>query len=247
MTIDQTARERHIVALSGGKDSTAMALRLAEVEPREYEYICTPTGNELPAMVNHWIRLGQLLDKPLKPVGNGHSLASLIKDQNCLPNHRMRWCTRILKIEPFQQYVFTQSPCTTYVGLRADEGGRDGVDHGEFLGVTNRYPLREWGWGLREVQQYLIERGVEIPRRTDCGLCFFQRIYEWYVLWRDEPEQWATGEECEAMVGHTFRSPGRDTWPLSMKDLAAAFASGRIPKERTGMDDRKTMCSTCAR
>lgn len=38
----------HVVALSGGKDSTAMALRLREVEPREYTYICTPTGNELP-------------------------------------------------------------------------------------------------------------------------------------------------------------------------------------------------------
>jgi tRNA(Ile)-lysidine synthase TilS/MesJ len=34
---------RHIVALSGGKDSTAMALRLAEVEPLDYEFVITPT------------------------------------------------------------------------------------------------------------------------------------------------------------------------------------------------------------
>ena len=38
---------KHIIALSGGKDSTALALRLAEVEPREYEYVFTPTGDEL--------------------------------------------------------------------------------------------------------------------------------------------------------------------------------------------------------
>ena len=37
---------KHVVALSGGKDSTAMALELAEREPRDYVYVCTPTGNE---------------------------------------------------------------------------------------------------------------------------------------------------------------------------------------------------------
>ncbi len=44
---------RHIIALSGGKDSTAMALRLAKVEPRDYEYVITPTGDELPEMIEH--------------------------------------------------------------------------------------------------------------------------------------------------------------------------------------------------
>lgn len=41
----ETMTTLHVVALSGGKDSTAMALRLAEVEPREYTYVCTPTGS----------------------------------------------------------------------------------------------------------------------------------------------------------------------------------------------------------
>ena len=44
----------HIVALSGGKDSTAMTLRLAKVEPRDYRYVITPTGDELPEMYDHW-------------------------------------------------------------------------------------------------------------------------------------------------------------------------------------------------
>ena len=55
----------HIVALSGGKDSTAMALRLAEVEPRNYIYICTPTGDELPDMDRHWKNLECFLGQPL--------------------------------------------------------------------------------------------------------------------------------------------------------------------------------------
>ena len=39
----------HVVGLSGGKDSTALALRLAETSPQDYVYLCTPTGDELPA------------------------------------------------------------------------------------------------------------------------------------------------------------------------------------------------------
>lgn len=54
--------ELHVVALSGGKDSTAMALRLRELNPDvDYVYVCTPTGNELPEMWEHWRKLGQLL------------------------------------------------------------------------------------------------------------------------------------------------------------------------------------------
>ena len=61
-----------IVALSGGKDSTAMALRLAEVEPQvERIYFYTPTGDELPTMVDHWAKLGEMLDAPLITVTNG--------------------------------------------------------------------------------------------------------------------------------------------------------------------------------
>ena len=48
---------KHVIGLSGGKDSTALALRLAEIEPRDYEYICNETGNELPEMQAHWAKL----------------------------------------------------------------------------------------------------------------------------------------------------------------------------------------------
>ena len=37
----------HIVGLSGGKDSTALALRLQEINPdTPYNYVCSPTGDE---------------------------------------------------------------------------------------------------------------------------------------------------------------------------------------------------------
>lgn len=100
---------KHIVGLSGGKDSTAMALRLAEVEPREYTYICTPTGNEPDEMIAHWDHLASLLNSPIESLTNG-TLEGMIDEQNCLPSHRMRWCTRVLKIEPTIAYFKANAP-----------------------------------------------------------------------------------------------------------------------------------------
>lgn len=235
----------HIVALSGGKDSTAMALRLAEVEPRSYIYVCTPTGRELPEMQAHWealgVRLGSQIISPPGP-----TLTGLIQIQHALPNYRMRWCTRLIKIKPFEAYVRAHVPCTVYVGIRADESGdREGVDYERIEGVTRRFPMDEWGWNLGDVVSYLKCKDQTVPERTDCDICFFQTLYEWWLLWRDHPNEWMAGEAEEEWVGHTYRSEGRDTWPASMRGLRERFERGDVPKD--GRKKRTTMCAVCAR
>lgn len=216
---------KHVVGLSGGKDSTCLALALAALEPREYEYVCTPTGDELPELFAHLERVEKLLGTTIKRLGTGETLTQLIDRMQMLPNFRARWCTRILKIEPTIAYMKELPPGSTlYVGLRADEEERRGI-YGEDIVI--RFPFREWGWGLAQVQHYLKTSGVTIPRRTDCGFCFYQRIGEWRNLWRDHPDVYQRGVELEARLGHTFRSPGRDTWPVDLKGLGEAFASGR--------------------
>lgn len=217
----------HVVALSGGKDSTALALRLAEVEPRDYIYLCTPTGDELPEMVAHWEKLERLLGKPLLRLHAKADLAGLISEFGALPNWRQRWCTRMLKIEPCLAYLKGLPDPVLYVGLRADEEERKGI-YSE--GVTTDFPLRRWGWGLAEVKGYLRDRGVSIPRRTDCARCYGQRLSEWWDLWREHPDLYASAETDEERTGHTYRSPGRDTWPASLRELRAEFERGRLPR-----------------
>ena len=103
----------HIICLSGGKDSTAMALRLAEAEQRDYEYLITPTGHELPEMIDHWKKLAELLGKPLTVRTMGMGLSNAIRAQKMIPNFRARWCTRILKIEVAGMYLVAEGtlPC----------------------------------------------------------------------------------------------------------------------------------------
>lgn len=240
-----------LVGISGGKDSTAMALRLMETEPADYTFAITPTGRELPPVLDHWKRLEDLLGKSLVKVP-APTIVQLIVKFKALPNWRMRWCTRLVKIEPFMDYAKSLAPATTYIGIRADEvigdNAREGTDWNGVEGVKQDLPLVRWGWGLSKVKSYLVERGVTIPTRTDCDFCFFQRLIEWYEFWRDYPEQWKESEALETFTGFTFRSEQRDTWPASMIGLRAEFEKGRVPIDtRKREPNRKTMCSWCAR
>jgi len=231
---------KHIVGLSGGKDSTALALRLAEIEPRDYEYICNETGNELPDMKAHWANLEKILGKPIQRVRHARSLTEEIDKINMLPNVFARWCTIRLKIEPTIDY-FESLPAgsTLYVGLRADEMERKGL-YGEDINV--RFPMREWNWSEKDVWNYLDLRGICIPKRTDCALCPYQRLGEWRDLYQNYPDLYAEGVALEKKIGHTFRSPGRDNWPADLESLSKEFDSGR----KLRAYKRKDACRVCS-
>jgi len=230
---------KHVVGLSGGKDSTALALRLAELEPRDYEYICNETGNELPEMQAHWKNLELLLGKPIKRVRYELDLVGTIRQVKMLPSVFGRWCTRMLKIEPTIEYFERLPPGSVlYVGLRADEEERKGL-YGEDIDI--RFPMREWGWNEADVWRYLDNNGVHIPTRTDCAWCPYQRLGEWRNLYFEYPDIYNEGIFLEDEFGHTFRSPGRDTWPADLRSLAKEFDSGRKLRQYK----RDVTCRVC--
>lgn len=206
-----------------------MALKLCETEPdTERIYICTPTGDELPEMFEHWKRLEGLLDGPVHYLGD-KDIYTLIHEANMLPNWRARWCTRILKIEVAQEYYLKNLPATVYVGLRADEEREGNKIFDD--SIKQRFPLQEWGWGIRDVLCYLDKRGVKIPIRTDCAMCFYQRIGEWWNLWMFHRTIYERIEKLEDEIGHTLMSPGKHKiWPHALKDLKKEFESGRVPR-----------------
>jgi len=238
----------HIAGLSGGHDSTSMCLQLNEREPRPYNYLCTPTGNELPEMFQFWQLLGDLLGRRLIPIMNG-TLSSVIAAEGMLPNIRARFCTRILKIVPYRDFLIREAangPIVSYVGLRADEPGRAGGVYDDIPGVTMRFPLREWGQGEDEVQADLAARGVKCPDRTDCAWCYHQRLGEWWELWWHHRELYMDAERLEIKMGHTFRTPGRDSWPSSLRELRLRFEAGDVPdKSLNRMMRERQLVGSC--
>lgn len=242
----------HVVALSGGHDSTALALLLKEREPRPYVYVCTPTGDELPEMFEHWRHLGDLLGSKIIPIMGG-TLKSVIASEGTLPNFRIRFCTRKLKIEPYRKWLLSHSffsRTVSYVGLRADEPGRAGGAYSDIAGVDMRFPLREWGMGEDEVQATLRRFGVRCPDRTDCARCYHQRIGEWFELWRDHRDIFTDAADQEVEMGATFRTPGRDTWPTPLREIAERFEAGELPTISLDRMSRERMatgsCRVCS-
>jgi|ERR1700744_217448 len=236
---------KHIGAISGGKDSVAMAVLLKETHPEiDFTWVCTPTGNEPPAWYAHMRALRDRIG-PITPIMYPGGLGALIEKWKALPNWRQRWCTRVLKIEPFAAFLMQSAPAVFYVGLRADEDQREGGDYQQVPNVEMVFPLRDAAMGLAEVVEFNRVRGISIPPRTDCMVCFFQRLIEWYELWRDNLAAYLEGEAWEASTGYTFRSPGRDSWPAALKDLRAEFERGRVPKEtrRDPLDGMR--CRVC--
>lgn len=221
----------HVLALSGGHDSTCLALLLKDAEPRVYNYVCTPTGDELPEMFEHWRNLGERLGRRIIPIMNG-TLRRAITEQNALPNFRARWCTRILKIEPYRaalKEIAAIAPVVSYVGLRADEPGRAGGAYSDIPGVEMRFPLREWGFDDPMVLSSLAQLGVTVPNRTDCARCYHQRIGEWWELWARGDGIFDDAIADEDRTGYTFRTPGRDSWPTDLRNMKARFEAGDVP------------------
>lgn len=233
-----------ILAFSGGWDSTAMAVRLWNLG-EQFTLFFTATGDELPDLLEHVEKVSLLTGaKLVKPDVKG--LYEWIAEHKALPNWRQRWCTRLIKIVPCINYLKANPGSTLLVGLRADEPERGGL-YGDW--AKYRYPLREWGWDRQQVVSFCKSAGVVPPARTDCALCYGQRIGEWYALWRDHPDRYAKGEELEKQTGYTFRSKARDTWPAPLSELRQAFESGRKPKsiplQQVEDDEEHHACRVC--
>lgn len=207
----------------------------------------TPTGDELPDLERHIDavveRTGARLIRAKAP-----TLFELIEKFGALPNFRQRWCTRMIKIVPCIAHLKQRPGTVLAVGLRADEESRLGL-YGDF--AEYRYPLREWGWGIEKVKEYVKQSGLSVPQRTDCALCYGQRLGEWWDLWKWHPDRFRKGEELEAKHGHTFRSAGRDTQPAGLVQLRKKFEDGYVPRGARVNDvdddtDVERACRVCS-
>ncbi len=184
---------RHILSLSGGKDSTALAIYLRDRIP-ELEYVFCDTEKELDETYEYLNRLEAYLNKPivyLKHDGKGFDELLQMR-RGFLPSPKVRWCTEYLKIKPFEKYV-GEDLCYNYVGIRADEPHRKGYISTK-PNIIARYPFVEDGITKQDVLRILEESGLGLPAyyewrsRSGCYFCFFQQRIEWVGLLERHPD-----------------------------------------------------------
>lgn len=216
---------KHIVSLSGGKDSTALALFMRENYPElPVEYVFCDTGVELPETDEYLERLEAVLGTEIVRLNALERLGVAKKGKRnpfdlwlevyggYLPSPRSRWCTRVLKIEPFEAYVGANT-AYSYIGIRYDEN-REGYQQqsnkppalSDKPNILPVYPFKEHKMGLTDVQRLLEESGLGLPKyynwrsRSGCYFCFYQQKGEWQALKWHHPDLFERAKEYERPV-----------------------------------------------
>jgi 3'-phosphoadenosine 5'-phosphosulfate sulfotransferase (PAPS reductase)/FAD synthetase len=222
---------RHIVNLSGGKDSTALAIFLRGKIP-QLEYLFCDTHKELPETYDYLDRLEAFLQRPIIRLGAQRGFDHWLDMYGgMLPSARVRWCTRKLKIEPFEQYVGSDT-VWSYVGIRADEARGGYVSTKP--NIQPVFPFKEFGLTIADVERLLETSGLGMPsyyswrQRSGCTFCFFQRANEWVGLMEHHPEAFV-----EAQTYETERGGERFTWRPgeSLEELAQPERIAQIRRE----------------
>ena len=96
---------RHVLGISGGKDSAALAIYIKEHYPEiheKIEYFFSDTGAELTEVYEFIDKLEAYLGKEIVKLSSGRTFDHWLKIHNeMLPSPQMRWCTFRMKIQPF--------------------------------------------------------------------------------------------------------------------------------------------------
>ena len=203
-----TKNVRHVLGLSGGKDSAALAVHMDKNYPEiNVEYFFTDTGYELKETYDYLNKLKTRLNRPIHYINPRNSFDYFLKKyNNFLPSQTARWCTIEMKLRSFEDWIkpslIKGDEIITYVGIRFDERGRVGYKPSNPL-IKAKFPFVDDHINKENVLEILESSGLGLPdyykwrSRSGCTFCFFQRQIEWVGLMEQHPEAWEYAKSLE--------------------------------------------------
>lgn len=159
------SKTRHVLGISGGKDSAALAIYVKTKYPElQLDFYSSDTGKELEEtyqlIQNLEVYLGIKINI-LKAAENSSEdpFDHFLKIYGgFLPSSNSRWCTKKLKLDPFEKYVGTD-PVVSYVGIRGDEE-REGYISTK-KNIQSIFPFRRNIWSEDVVAKLLSNSNIE--------------------------------------------------------------------------------------
>lgn len=156
---------RHVLGISGGKDSAALAIYVKTKYPSlNLEFYTSDTGKELDETYQLIKNLEVYLGIKIELLQGAENSSEDPFDHflkmygGFLPSSNARWCTKKLKLDPFEKYV-GDDPVVSYVGIRGDEE-REG-----YISTKNNiqsiFPFRKNIWSKDVVTKLLANQNME--------------------------------------------------------------------------------------
>jgi 3'-phosphoadenosine 5'-phosphosulfate sulfotransferase (PAPS reductase)/FAD synthetase len=156
---------RHVLGISGGKDSAALAIYLRHKYPSlDIEYYFTDTGKELEETYNVIDSLEGLLGKKIIRLKAAENSSKDPFDHfftvygGYLPSSSSRWCTKKLKLEPFEEFV-GNDPVVSYVGIRGDEDREGYISRRP--NIQSIFPFRKNIWSEDIISKALKHENID--------------------------------------------------------------------------------------
>ena len=230
---------KKIVSFSGGKDSTAMLLRLLELNVKIDEIIFADTGFEFPELYEYIKTIEKHINRKitiLNPEPNKFKdwfYGEVTRGRN---KGKVRgfpliafpcWWSRESKIVPL--YKAQKEADIVYVGIAYDEKNRMSKTDNKL-----KYPLVDWKWTEQDCIDYLNKKDLFNPLyvnfdRLGCWFCQKQGIKSLYVLWKNYPELWAKmkewDKESKRVAGHYIKND------ISITEIENNFKNGKTPRK----------------
>ena len=237
-----TDKTRHVCGISGGKDSSALAVYMRDAVP-DMEYFFCDTGAELPETYDYLNKLEVVLGKPIARLNSEKGFDHWFEVfRGALPSPQMRWCTKNMKILPMEAWL-GDTPTISYVAIRADESNRKGYVSTK-PNIQTIFPFIEDDIDHDGVMRILEEAGVGLPdyyewrTRSGCYFCFYQRKAEWVGLADRHPELFERAVAIESKVLLNAGDSGSANYQENaMQERAYTWSGGESLTELIGRRD----------
>ena len=159
---------RHVLGISGGKDSAALAIYMRKNHPEiDLEYYFCDTGKELDETYELIKNLEVYLGKKVTRLESKESVQAGENPfdfyykafRGYLPSSQARWCTKKMKLEPFEEFV-GDTPVVSYVGIRGDED-REGYISKK-TNIQSIFPFRKNIWSEDVITKVLDNSNIQV-------------------------------------------------------------------------------------
>ncbi len=193
---------KNYLSFGGGVNSVALYLLMEELG-MEFEAIFVDHGGDWPETyeyVDYFIATGRPITI-LNPNCYRKNQDRLYNDlfeycwsMEMVPSMLARWCTKDFKVKPINNYI--EKPCFMHLGIDAGEQKRARINATE--GVESRWLLIEHDIDRHGCKDLIAKAGLDIPPKSGCFFCPFQRIAQWKELRMTHPDLFCKVQKLEA-------------------------------------------------